>query len=168
MPAGAASCLCPACLAREPVIAPAERADAAEILALQRLAYQGEALLYGDDIPPLRQTLAGLEAEFDDGVILKAASGGRILGSVRLRRRGASAEIGRLIVHPSAQRRGLGGRLMAAIESAAPEAAPFELFTGDRSDGNLRLYRRLGYREFRRDRVRPGLTLVFLEKDRVP
>jgi ribosomal protein S18 acetylase RimI-like enzyme len=166
MPAGAATCLCPACLAREPMILPAEPADAAEILELQHLAYQGEGRLYGNDIPPLRQTLGSLAAHFADTLILKAVKDGRILGSVRARPHHDTAEIGRLIVHPSAQRRGLGSRLMATIESAATGVARFELFTGHLSDGNLRFYRRLGYREFHRAPVRPGLTLVFLEKDR--
>ena len=172
MPEDATSCLCPACLAREtagagePIIASAERADAAELLALQQLAYQSEALLYGDDIPPLRQTLAELGRDFADGPILKAVEDGHIIGSVRARRRGDACEIGRLIVHPACQRRGLGSRLMAAIENACADAARFELFTGDRSAGNLRLYQRLGYRECRREPVHPGLTLVFLEKAR--
>jgi hypothetical protein len=40
--------------------------DAAQILALQKVAYQSEAALYNDwTIPPLTQTLPQLEAEFD-------------------------------------------------------------------------------------------------------
>jgi len=38
------------------------------------------------------------------------------------------------------------------------------LFTGHLSEGNLRLYRRLGYAEFRRERVSDHLVLVHLRK----
>jgi hypothetical protein len=41
------------------MITQAAAADAAEILALQKLAYQSEAAIYQDySIPPLTQTLA--------------------------------------------------------------------------------------------------------------
>ena len=61
--------------------------------------------------------------------------------------------------------RGIGSRLMAEIESwLAGDVDRFELFTGDRSDGNLRLYDRLGYREARRESLGDKVELVFLEK----
>lgn len=142
-------------------------ADAAAILALQYLAYQSEALLYDDPaIPPLTQTLASLEAEFATLTILVARAAGEIVGSVRARRQGATCEIGRLIVLPRRQRQGIGSRLMTAIEARFADVARYELFTGHRSEGNLRLYRRLGYREFRRERVAPHLEMVYLEKPR--
>ena len=54
-------------------ILPAVRSDAPAILALQRLAYQSEALRYNDwTLPPLTQPLEALEAEFKRLVILKA------------------------------------------------------------------------------------------------
>ena len=46
--------------------------DAAEILALQKLAYFGEAEIYNEfGIPPLTQTFAEILAEFDRSVVLK-------------------------------------------------------------------------------------------------
>ena len=38
------------------------------------------------------------------------------------------------------------------------------LFTGHLSEGNLRLYRRLGYAETHRERVADHLTLVHMRK----
>ncbi len=147
----------------------AQPGDAAAILRLQKVAYQTEARLYGDDIPPLQQTLAELEREFGHFLILKAVGNGKVVGSVRARRDGGTCHVGRLIVKPELQGRGLGTLLMQQIESRCADAARFELFTGERSLGNLRLYRRLGYTELRREVVRPGLCLVYLEKlnDRV-
>jgi ribosomal protein S18 acetylase RimI-like enzyme len=140
-------------------------ADAAEILALQKLAYQSEAELYGDDaIPPLTQTLAGLETEFADARVLKATADGRIVGSVRGRVVDGVCHVGRLMVHPDLQGRGIGSRLLRRLEALFPAGSRFELFTGHRSAGNLRLYERLGYRETRRSAAHPGLTLVFLDK----
>lgn len=54
--------------------------------------------------------------------------------------------------------------LMAAIESAFPEALRFELFTGIQSEGNIRLYTRLGYAVSRTQSLSLSVTVVFLEK----
>ena len=76
-------------------------ADAAEILVLQRLAYQSEAALYHDiSIPPLTQTLEEMRAEFGHSTFLKAVVDGQIVGSVRARQNGDTSYIGRLIVRP--------------------------------------------------------------------
>jgi ribosomal protein S18 acetylase RimI-like enzyme len=151
----------------EPAIEPATPSDAAALLALQKLAYQSEAVLYGDDqIPPLTQTLRELEDEFARSEILKMTHRGQIIGSVRGQLRGGTAHIGRLMVHPGFQQRGWGSRLVAAMEARFPAAVRFELFTGHRSADNLRLYRRLGYADCRVEPVHPGLSMVFLEKTR--
>ena len=139
--------------------------DAADILALQKLAYQSEARLYDDwSLPPLTQTLEQLREEFAQSVVLKATDAGRLVGSVRARIAEGMCHVGRLIVSPDVQGRGTGTLLMHAIESAFPDAPAFELFTGSRSEGNLRLYERLGYRRTREKVLSPSVTLVFLEK----
>lgn len=143
--------------------APLEAAEA--ILALQKLAYQSEARLYNDDsIPPLRQTIDELRAEFATNVILQAEEGNALVGSVRALQQGNSCLIGRLIVHPDWQGRGIGTSLMHAIEAAYPRVRRFELFTGTRSEGNIRLYQRLGYQIFKTVIINPQLELVYLEK----
>jgi GNAT superfamily N-acetyltransferase len=148
-----------------PHILPALPADAEEILALQRLAYRSEAKLYGDpNIPPLRQTLAELRDEFAALTILKAVEGAAIIGSVRAGLDGGVCRVGRLMVRPDRQRRGLGAALLAAIEARFPQAARYALFTGCRSAGNLRLYGRCGYRETARSAAGPGPEMIFLEK----
>lgn len=143
----------------------ATESDAAEILALQKLAYLSEAELYGDyAIPPLTQTLAEITVEFAWRTVLKAAAEGRIIGSVQGLRIGSTCYVGRLMVHPDFQGRGIGRRLMAEIEGRFPDAERFELFTGHRSVRNIGLYERLGYRIFRTEPATALITLVFMEK----
>jgi GNAT superfamily N-acetyltransferase len=139
--------------------------DAAEILALQRLAYQSEAQIYGDwTLPPLLQTLDEVLEQFRNHVFLKAVIEGLIIGSVRACMSASTCHIGRLIVHPNWQNQGIGTRLLLEAERIHPDAGRFELFTGSRSLGNLRHYRRLGYQEFRREPLSNQVVLVYLEK----
>ncbi|WP_049577070.1 GNAT family N-acetyltransferase [Streptomyces sp. SBT349] len=147
--------------------------DAEQILKLQYLCYQAEAELYGDyTIAPLTETLAALRTDVAETCVLVARLGTEVVGSVRGRvDTGGTACIGRLIVHPRMQRHGLGGRLLAAVEdrlTAERDAARYRLFTGHRSEGNLRLYRRLGYAAVATEEVSRHLSLVTMEKDARP
>ncbi|MFD0904005.1 GNAT family N-acetyltransferase [Actinomadura sediminis] len=142
--------------------------DAGEILTVQRAAYLTEAQLYGDPfIPPLVESLDQVRAALRDagGFALKAVLDGRLAGAVRVRFNDRTCLIGRLVVAPDLQGRGIGGRLLRAVEDAAAgRADACALFTGHLSDGNLRLYRRAGYRETRRERVAAHLTHVHMRK----
>lgn len=138
--------------------------DLPEILALQYLAYQSEAaLLRNFSIPPLTQSLESMQEEFSRGTILKATEGETIVGSVRAYEQGGTVFIGKLIVHPSHQGKGIGSTLLLAVEEACPYTR-YELFTSSKSERNLRLYERLGYRRFAEQQAAPGLTFVYLEK----
>ena len=139
--------------------------DASEILALQKIAYQKEASLYNDwNIPPLTQTLPEIQKEFKTNVFVKAILGDRIIGSVRAWLNSDTCMIGRLIVHPEYQRKGIGTLLMQKIESQFPNAKRFELFTGTKSIDNIRLYQKLGYVEYRQENLSPKVRIVFMEK----
>jgi len=141
--------------------------DAATILNLQKLAYLSEAQIYNNDsIPPLTQTLEEIRAEFDHQIFLKALIDGRIIGSVRAFQTQETCHIGRLVVHPDFQNRGIGSRLMDEIEAIFEKAKRFKLFTGDNSERNLYLYQKLGYREIQRQKFQGNLVLVYLQKDR--
>lgn len=149
-------------------IARATPGDASEILALQKLAYQSEAELNDDwTIPPLTQTLPEIVSEIETKIFLKAVCEDRIIGSVRAALDSGTCQVGRLIVHPDYQRKGIGTRLMRRIEMAFSHAERFELFTGIKSSNNIRLYRKLGYREFREEDLSPKVRLVFMEKRRL-
>ncbi len=84
-------------------------------------------------------------------------SGGRLVGAVRGRLEGESYEIGRLMVAPDLQGRGIGRLLLEAVERTAPvEATELVLYTGALSERNIRLYRKAGYRLLGEDPDVPG------------
>ena len=143
-------------------------ADAEVILALQNLAFQSEAVRYRDfRMPPMVQSIDDLRRSFEDHVFLKATVDDRLIGSVRARRDEQTLHVARLIVDPEFQRKGIGKALMERIEARFPDVSRFEIFTGHKSEHALRLYARLGYREFKRETVSSTTTLVFMEKVRV-
>lgn len=153
-------------------ISAAAEQDVEQILKLQYLCYQSEAQLYGDyTIQPLTQSLEELRTELGSGRVLVARLGPEVVGSVRGSvGEDGTARIDKLIVHPRLQRHGLGGRLLATLESELSKeqgARRFRLLTGHRSDGNIRLYRRCGYVQAATERVSPRLSLVTLEKEAV-
>lgn len=138
--------------------------DLQEILALQYLAYQSEAALFGNkDIPPLKETIEELTEEFNKGTILKLVEDGKIIGSVRAYAKNGTAYIGKLIVHPDHRCKGYGTLLLNEIEKCFPDCR-FELFTSTRSEDNIRLYQKLGYIIFDRKEITDELVFVYLEK----
>src|SRR5687768_2022572 len=91
--------------------------DAGEVLTLQRAAFVQEAQIYGTpQLPPLTQTLYELEAELAENLGCVAVDGTRIVGAVRARRDGELLLVGRLTIAPDQQGRGIGTRLLAAVE----------------------------------------------------
>ncbi|WP_305091442.1 N-acetyltransferase [Prescottella sp. R16] len=145
--------------------------DAGELLTLQRAAYVTEAQAHDDPIlPPLTQTLTELVDELSDPAV--AATGlrdtnGRLVAAVRVQTRAdiGAVDIGRLIVAPDRQGRGLGTRLLSHVERGLSEPVTvLRLFTGEHSAGNLRLYRRLGFQETHRTPTPAGYALVHLAK----
>ncbi len=147
-------------------LAPTTPEDAGELLTLQRAAFVTEAQVYGDpNLPALVQTLADLERELTTSIGIKATWDHRMVGVIRGRVEGQTCYVGRLVVAPDLHSRGIGTHLLSAFEAqVAVDVARFELFIGSLSLGNLRLYERFGYREFRRERTRPYGELIFMEK----
>ncbi|MCL1958264.1 MAG: GNAT family N-acetyltransferase [Spirochaetes bacterium] len=140
--------------------------DLAEILNLQKLSYQSEAKLLNDySIQPLTQTLIELQNEFNKCIILKLINdeNNQIIGSVRAREENNRVYIGKLIVHPDFQNKGFGTKLLNAIESYF-ENKTFELFTSSKSEKNLNIYKKNGYKEFKREKGSNNFEFIYLEK----
>lgn len=141
--------------------------DAGEVLTLQRAAFVQEALIYGTpDMPPLTQTLDEVEHELQENLGCVALAGTRIVGAVRARIDGDLLLIGRIAIAPDLQGEGIGSALLDAVEQRGRTAgaATAELFTGSRSEANLRLYEREGYVESQRVPGDDGTEQVFLRK----
>ncbi|WP_326696565.1 GNAT family N-acetyltransferase [Streptomyces sp. NBC_01754] len=153
-------------------ISAATAQDAEQIFRLQYLCFQSEAELYGNyRIDPLVQTLASVRDEIATDLVFVARLGEEVVGSVRGSIDGEGVgRIGRLCVHPRLQGHGLGGRLLSAAETglAAERAAKrFQLHTGERNEGNLRLYRKAGYARVGDTTGEDGVRLIRLEKEAV-
>ncbi|MEV6172120.1 GNAT family N-acetyltransferase [Streptomyces sp. NPDC051954] len=150
-------------------ISVAAEQDAEQIFRLQYLCFQSEAALYGNyRIDPLVQPLDSVREEVAKDCVFVARLGDEVVGSVRgaLTDDGAAA-IGKLCVHPRLQGHGIGARLLRAAESALAEqhgAKRFRLHTGHRSEGNLRLYRKVGYQTVGTSRGEDGVPMIVLEK----
>jgi GNAT superfamily N-acetyltransferase len=122
-------------------------ADAEELLAGQQAAFREQCEIYGDwDIPPMHETAEGLSRFMrSGGIVLKAVASGRIIGSVRGKGNIGICEVGRLYVLPQWQGLSAARRLMATLEEKMAECRTFELYTGERSEKNLKLYEKQGY-----------------------
>ena len=140
--------------------------DAKPILALQKLAYIEEAILYNDfAIPPLVQKIEQVIQEFNEKLVLKVSIDGKIIGSVRASQDNGSCYIGKLIVHPTYQNRGIGTRLLNEIEKNFQHCKRYELFTGCNSSKNIYLYQKNGYMLFKELQISDKLKLVYLQKE---
>ncbi len=144
----------------------ATKIDLEDILDLQKLAYQENAIRYNDfTILPLNQTLEELKKELEGSIILKVVEDRRIVGSVRAFEKDGSCYIGRLIVHPDYQNKGIGKKLMKAVEKCF-KGARFELFTGHLDEKNLAFYGKLGYKRFKDEKINDALRFIYFEKGR--
>ncbi len=145
----------------------ANRGDLKNILTLQKIAFTENAERYNNyEIEPLTQTLDDLEDSWKNGTLfLKAMLGGEIIGSVRSYIKKWTCHIAKLIVAPDFQNRGVGSRLLLKIEELHKDIRHFELYTGNKDQKNIALYRKLGYREFRQTEIGHGVSFIHMEKD---
>jgi ribosomal protein S18 acetylase RimI-like enzyme len=139
--------------------------DAAEILSLQKIAYISEAEIYENhDIEPLKQNLEDIEKAFESNIFLKIVENENIIGSVKATKKNGICYIGKLMVHPNHQNKGIGKKLMQEIESLFPNT-DFELFTGSKSYKNISFYEKLGYKGFKYEKSQIEDTVfLFMRK----
>jgi len=152
-------------------IRPATRADAGELFTLTRACWLQELWANpGVFIPALEESFEDAVRGLEEWTTFVAVAGGRMVGAARGRvARGGSArtgdsqgtggsgdrersgdavwDVGRVMVAPDLQGRGLGRHLLRFIEEAAPaEVTTYELQTGANSTDNIRMYKKAGYR----------------------
>jgi tRNA (guanine37-N1)-methyltransferase len=128
----------------------ATRADAGELFTLTRACWLQELWANPDVvIPALEESVEDAVRGVEEWTTFVALAGGRMVGSTRGRTTGDGTvwDVGRVMVAPDLQGRGLGRYLLELIEQAAPrEVSSYELQTGAGSADNIRMYKRAGYR----------------------
>jgi tRNA (guanine37-N1)-methyltransferase len=133
-------------------------ADAGELLTLQRACWVQEQQSNPElEIDALTEDYDDVRAWIQEGTVLVAHRAGRLVGAVRGRQHETTWDVGRLMVAPDLQGRGLGRLLLERIEQVAPpEVTDFELFTGAGSRRNRKMYQKAGYRT--RGEIRPHVV----------
>lgn len=149
-------------------ISKASYSELNEILILQKVCFYEEAMIYNDfSIAPLHETLENLQQQYNQDVcFFKLKIVNQIVGSVRAYQENNTCYIGKLIVHPDFQNKGYGTMLLQAIEQQFPLCERYELYTGNKSEKNLYLYKKMGYKEFKCNKISENICLVFLEKSK--
>jgi N-acetylglutamate synthase-like GNAT family acetyltransferase len=143
----------------------ADEKDAEEILALQKRAYKQEAEFYNNfSIQPLTMTIEETIKDFKKCIVLKAVEDGKIIGSARAYEASGTCYVGKLMVEPGMQNKGLGTQLMKEIEKCFIGIRRFELFTGYKSVKNIHLYEKLGYKKIREELIPGQVGCVYMEK----
>lgn len=123
--------------------------DVGELLTATHACWLAEGIRNDTlDIPAQHETLESLTRSLEEWSTYVLRADGRLIGSVRGRVVGDDAwEIGRLMVVPDLHGRGIGRLLLEHIQQVAPPAMrTFQLLTGARSDRNLKLYKKAGFR----------------------
>jgi putative acetyltransferase len=157
-------------------VGPATLADASQVLALYRAvaAMPNGGLARGPDEYDLAHIEALLAKCANGGVALLARDKDALVGTIDAMRIGprqfahALSDI-TVAVHPSAQGRGVGRALFAALFDAAaaltPKVTRFELMVREGNRDAVRLYERLGFRIEGRYEGRVALPDGTLEAD---
>jgi GNAT superfamily N-acetyltransferase len=150
----------------ELIITQAVKEDLPAILDVQRKAFLEVARIYNvKSLPPMEQTLESLADEFVNGTILKASIANTIVGSVRAFIKTDTCHIGKLIVLPEYQNKGIGKVLMNEVEKQFKNIVKrYELFTGSRDPRNLYLYNQLGYKSFKTEKLNDEISFIYMEK----
>ncbi len=130
-------------------------AIAREVVALVNVAY----ILHRNIFPHERTTLAGLEEALTESelVLLRTTPEQKILGSGLIHQQEQALHLGMLAVEPDQQGRGLGTRLVRAVEQIARQRCLKEVvLTAVRNIGNVDYYLHLGFRIVKEERLPVG------------
>jgi len=145
-----------------PLVLRADPAKGARLLRIQQAAYAAEDELMGfDGIPPLHETLEEL-LEAEHQLWLGRFEGLTLVGGLAWEEDGAAGvDLLRLLVAPSAWRRGHATALLDAFDELAG-SRPVSVSTGSANAPALTLYARRGFRAVGEEEIAPGVKLTRL------
>ena len=126
------------------VYLPADKSDAPQIMALQRVAFEPDQELYGseENVPMLMQSVAELTEEFSKSRFVKAVVNGKTIASARGYQIDQTVLVSGVMVHAYFRRR------------------------GNKSEGTIGWLGRQGYQTFKVEAASPAVTWVHLQKER--
>jgi len=144
------------------ILRPAESADASRLAAVATAAYQEYVDRIGRAPAPMTADYA---AAVSDGQVWVAQEDERIVGLLVLIARPGHLLLENIAVLPSAQRRGIGARLLGLAEDQARQLrlGEIRLYTTAAMTENLSYYARHGYIETHRAE-QDGFQRVFFAK----
>lgn len=137
---------------------------AAALLALQHEAFEIEAALIGTrELPPLQDDMVSLPAF--RGSWITAWDGTSLVGAVAWTDddRDGVAEIDRVMVHPSAHRRGIASLMVTAMLDRLP-GYDVVVTTGSDNPPGIAMYAKHGFETVGEIEVPPGVRLTQLRR----
>ena len=136
---------------------------AQQIYVVQQAAYTVERdLINYPDFPPLRVTVADIQAETEH--FLGYWQDAALVGVLSFDSKPGLVDIGRLIVHPLAFRRGIASTLLRAVEHYGEPGGQLTVSTAAKNHPAVQLYQKHGYRLTEQTTLPDGLALVRFDK----
>ena len=122
-----------------------------------------------EDLESNRASFEMLISNKEEYIIVGVIFNEKIIGQASLQLNSKSIKLAHIgtwgiALHPDFQNQGIGTKMMNEIEKIFSPHQGFELFTGDRSERNLYLYQKLGYKIFKKANITDQTTIVYLEK----
>lgn len=147
----------------EPVVRRATAGDVEKLTVLARAAYARHVPAIGREPMPMSADWGQLLREQEIWIV--DGPTGEAVASLALDIGPDHVTIWSVAVAPTQQRNGIGRRLLDFAEARARELGRTELrlFTNALMEGNVALYRRLGYRETRHEEL-PDRVIVHMSK----
>lgn len=140
-------------------------ADVPQLLELQLKSF-GEVcdMLNWHEAANMTETVAQAEADFGKYTTLKVCNAeGRIVGSVRGCVDNEALFIGRLMVLPEWQQKGIGQLLLDEIQSRLPHSRVW-LYTCMQVEFTMRFYERNGFKTYKVEPINDTLSWAYMEK----